>query len=148
MTSSAGRTVATLPCGSCGRLNRVDLGRGSDGPKCGSCRAPIELGKPVAVTDATLQRVVTDSPVPVLVDFYADWCGPCKTMAPILDQVALEQAGRVLVAKLDTDRNPVSASSFQIRGIPTLVAFRNGREESREVGAVPKGRLDALIAGR
>jgi thioredoxin len=100
----------------------------------------------VRVTDQDLDRVVSGTEVPVLVDFYADWCGPCKVMAPVLDAVAREMAGRALVAKLDTDRNPQAAARFAIRGIPTLVVFRGGREVAREVGAVPKPRLEALVA--
>jgi thioredoxin len=105
------------------------------------------LDRPVRVTDQDLDRVVSGTEVPVLVDFYADWCGPCKVMAPVLDAVAREMAGRALVAKLDTDRNPAMATArFAIRGIPTLVVFRGGREVAREVGAVPKPRLEALVA--
>jgi thioredoxin 2 len=99
---------ATVACAHCGRLNRVDLARAADGPKCGACGRPILLDRPMRLTDAAFDRVVADSAVPVLVDFYADWCGPCKMMAPVLDQVARERTGRVLVAKVDTDANPAS----------------------------------------
>src|SRR5687768_13270649 len=136
---------ATVPCASCGRLNRVDLARAADRPKCGACGRPIPLDRPVRLTDAEFDRVVADSSVPVLVDFYADWCGPCKIMAPVLDQAARERAGSVLVAKVDTDANPGVSQRFGIRSIPTLVALRGGREVARELGAVPKPRLDALI---
>ena len=81
----------------------------------------------------------------VLVDFYADWCGPCKIMAPHLDDLARSRRGEVLVAKLDTDRNPQTAQRFGIRGIPTLIVFRNGQEVARETGAIPRPRLDALV---
>ena len=135
-----------MPCPGCGRLNRVDLARAKDGPKCGACRRSIPLDHPVNITDETMERVVRDANVPVLVDFHADWCGPCKIMAPVLDALARERAGGVLIAKLDTDRNPVMARRFDIRGIPSLIVFRGGREVAREVGAVPKPRLDALIA--
>jgi thioredoxin 2 len=138
---------ATVPCASCGRLNRVDLGRAADGPKCGACGRPIALDRPVRLTDAQFDRVVADSAVPVLVDFYADWCGPCKMMAPLLDQAARERIGTVLVAKVDTDASPVVSQRFGIRSIPTLVVFRGGREVARELGAVPRHRLDALIDG-
>ncbi|MBW3572690.1 MAG: thioredoxin, partial [Gemmatimonadetes bacterium] len=116
-----------------------------DGPKCGACGKPIALDRPMRLTDASFDRVVADSPVPVVVDFYADWCGPCKMMAPVLDQVARERAGRVLVAKVDTDANPAVSQRFGIRSIPTLVAFRRGAEVAREMGALPRQRLDALI---
>jgi thioredoxin 2 len=136
---------ATLGCRFCGTLNRVDLARAEDRPKCGECGRPILLDRPIAVSDQDLERVVRDSDVPVLVDFHADWCGPCKMMAPLLDDLARERMGEALVAKLDTDRNPGMAVRFSIRGIPTLIAFQGGREVAREVGAVPKPRLAELI---
>ncbi|CAN5524074.1 thioredoxin TrxC [soil metagenome] len=136
---------ATVRCPFCGKLNRVDLARAQDRPKCGECSKPILLDRPITVTDQDLDRVVQDAEVPVLVDFYADWCGPCKTMAPLLDELARSRIGEVLVTKLDTERNPGMASRFGIRGIPTLIAFRGGREVAREVGAVPRPRLEALV---
>ena len=142
---TAAQQKATVACAHCGRLNRVDLARASDGPKCGACGRAIALDRPMRLTDAAFDRVVADSPVPVLVDFYADWCGPCKMMAPVLDQVARERTGRVLVVKVDTDANPAVSQRFGIRSIPTLVAFRGGAEVARELGALPKPRLDALI---
>jgi len=138
---------ATVACPFCRTLNRVDLGRVTDRPKCGECGRPILLDRPVQLSDAEFERVVADTEVPVIVDFHADWCGPCKVMAPLLDEIARERAGRVLVAKLDTDRNPATAKRFSITGIPTLIAFRDGREVAREVGALPRPRLDALIDG-
>jgi thioredoxin 2 len=137
---------ATVACAACGRLNRVDLARAADRPKCGACGRAIALDRPLTLTDGTFDRVIRDAPVPVLVDFYADWCGPCKVMAPVLDGVARERSGQVLVAKVDTDRNPAVSRRFGIASIPTLVAFRDGREAAREMGAVPRPRVDALIA--
>jgi thioredoxin 2 len=136
---------ATVACSSCGRLNRVDLARATAGPKCGACGRPIALDHPLPLSDATFDRVVGGSDVPVLVDFYADWCGPCKIMAPVLDAVAQARAGSVLIAKLDTDRNPAVARRFQIASIPTLIVFRGGREVARELGAIPRARLEALL---
>lgn len=136
---------ATVSCPFCSTPNRVDLGRVHDRPRCGECGKPILLDRPIAVSDQDLERVVRDSEVPVLVDFYAAWCGPCKMMAPILDELARERAGEVLVAKLDTDRSPAMAVRYQIRGIPTLIAFQGGREVAREIGAVPKPKLEALV---
>lgn len=137
---------ATVPCASCGRLNRVDMARAADGPRCGHCGGAIALDRPLALGDAEFARVVRDAEVPVLVDFYADWCGPCKMMAPVLDQLARDRVGEVLVAKLDTDRSPAASMQFGIRSIPTLIAFRGGKEVAREMGAVPRPRLDALVS--
>jgi thioredoxin 2 len=137
---------ATVSCSSCGSPNRVDLGRVKDGPRCGKCGKPLALDRPITVSDGDLERVVRDAEVPVLVDFYADWCGPCKMMAPLLDDLAGRHAGELLVGKLDTDRSPTMAARFQIRGVPTLIAFRGGREVAREVGAVPRARLEELVA--
>jgi thioredoxin 2 len=144
MEATTGRK-ATVSCAFCGKLNRVDLARAADRPVCGQCRRPILLDRPVRVTDADFDRVVADAQVPVLVDFYADWCGPCKIMAPVLDQVARDRLGAVLVAKLDTDANPATSRRFGIASIPTLIVFNGGREVGRELGAIPRPRLDALI---
>ncbi len=143
---TAATRKATVRCAFCGTLNRVDLARAADRPKCGECAKPILLDRPIAIGDADFGRVVGEAEVPVLVDFYADWCGPCKVMAPTLDEIARERAGELLVAKLDTDRNPATAQRFGIRGIPTLIVFRDGVEVGRETGAVPKPRLQALIS--
>jgi thioredoxin 2 len=137
---------ALVPCPHCGRLNRVNLGRVDDRPKCGECARPIPLDRPVRVSDADFDRVVGGSDVPVMVDFYADWCGPCKVMAPVLDEFADERRGQVVVAKLDTDRNPATAGRFGIRGIPTLIVFVDGAEVARETGAVGKPRMESLAA--
>ena len=146
MTEATRSGKVTLRCAFCTKLNRVDLARVRDRPRCGECGRPILLDRPVAVTDEDFDRLVTEAGVPVLVDFHADWCGPCKTMAPVLDELARERAGELLVAKLDTDRNPTTATRFQVRGIPTLILFRGGREAARETGAIPRDRLDRLAA--
>ena len=88
------------------------------------------------LTDATFDRVLLETTLPVLVDFYADWCGPCKMMAPAVEELARTTVGSALVAKLDTDASPRSALRFQIRGIPTSIVFRGGREVKRQTGAV------------
>lgn len=136
---------ATVECPACGRLNRVDLARAADGPKCGACGRAIALDRPLPVSEAAFDRVVGGSEVPVLVDFHADWCGPCRMMAPVLEAVARERAGRVLVAKVDTDRAPRVSQRFRIASIPTLAVFRGGAEVAREMGALAKPRLDALL---
>jgi len=144
---SATQQKATVQCQSCGRLNRVDLARTGDQPKCGECARPILLDRPMRVDEGAFERVVADSPVPVLVDFYAEWCGPCKMMAPALDEVARERSGRALVVKVDTDRSKGLAARYRITGMPTLAVFQDGREVRRQMGAMPKHALTALLDG-
>jgi thioredoxin 2 len=135
-------------CVFCAAANRVDLSRLSEGPKCGKCGRPIRLDRPLPVTDASFEKVIQGSSVPVLVDFYADWCGPCKMMAPHLDDFARQHTGEVLVLKLDTEANTATPTRFGIRGIPTLVVFEGGREARRQVGAVPAAdHLEKLVPG-
>jgi thioredoxin 2 len=138
-------STATVPCQFCDKLNRVALDRLHALPKCGSCGVPLRLDRPLRVSDSNLDKVVSGTDVPLLVDFHADWCGPCKVMAPVLDEIAAERAGSLVITKLDTDRNPALASRYGIRGIPTVIVFRSGREAAREVGAVPKARLLKLV---
>jgi len=99
----------------------------------------------VHVTDDTFQSEVLDSAEPVLVDYWADWCGPCKMIAPILDEIAQEYAGKIKVAKLNIDENPQTPPKYGIRGIPTLMLFKNGNVEATKVGAVSKSQLTAFI---
>jgi len=136
---------AVVACPFCHTLNRINLARIDDRPKCGKCGKPILLDRPIPISDDTFEQVTTDTTVPVLVDFYADWCGPCKIMAPVLDDVARRRAGEILVAKLDTDKNPTTGLRLGIRGIPTLILFRNGKEVGRRVGAVPPADVEALL---
>jgi thioredoxin 2 len=146
MTEQAQTRRATVACQFCSKLNRVDIARVADRPKCGECGRPMLLDRPIRLTEHDFDRVVSGTDVPVLVDFYADWCGPCKIMAPVLDDIAQRHAGRMIVGKLDTDRNQSVAARFAIRGIPTLILFRDGREHARQVGAASLGQLEAMIA--
>lgn len=136
---------ATVMCPFCLTLNRVDLERAADRPKCGECGKPLLLDRPVKVTDQSMEAVIKGSTVPVVVDFYADWCAPCKMMAPMLDQLAHDLQGELLVAKLDTDANPTMAIRYGIRGIPTLIVFRDGEERKRQTGVVPPDRLADML---
>ena len=122
-------------------------------PRCGRCKQSLQgaAAAPLIVTDATFAADVERSPLPVLVDAWAAWCGPCRMIAPAIEELARELAGRVRVTKLNVDENPVTASRFDIRSIPTLLVIVGGREVDRIVGAEPKqairGRLERVIAG-
>jgi thioredoxin 2 len=131
-------------CPFCSAANRVDLARLSAGPKCAKCGKPLRLDRPQKVTDKDFERTVMGASVPILVDFYADWCGPCKMMAPTLDQFAQQRAGETLVLKLDTEASPLTASRFGIRGIPTIIAFEGGKERGRHVGLADMKVLESL----
>jgi thioredoxin 1 len=99
----------------------------------------------VHVSDSSFEQDVLKSNVPVLLDFWAEWCGPCKMIAPILDQIAAEYAGRVVVAKMNVDENPKTPMKFNVRGIPTLILFKNGQAEGQKIGAVRKGDVAAFL---
>ncbi|HYC31317.1 MAG TPA: thioredoxin [Gemmatimonadales bacterium] len=148
MTTGTERTSkpVVVACVFCGKANRVDLARLDAGPKCGKCGRPIRLDRPLKVTDSDFDRIVSGASVPVVVDFYADWCGPCHMMAPILDEVARRKAGEALFLKLDTDANQVTPGRLGIRGLPTLIAFRNGRESGRHVGVADAAAVEKLLA--
>src|SRR4051794_24436442 len=135
----------TIPCASCGKWNRIDASRAADGPKCGACGTALALDRPLLLNDETFDRVLGGTDLPVFVDFYADWCGPCKMMAPAVDALARGSVGRAVVAKLDTEASQRTASRFQIRGIPTSIVFRGGREAKRQTGAVPLPVLQGMI---
>jgi thioredoxin 2 len=143
-TAETERTVV-VPCPFCSAPNRVNLGRLSDGPKCAKCGKPIRLDRPQKVTHQEFDRTISSATVPILVDFYADWCGPCKMMAPTLDELAQRHAGELLVLKLDTEASPGITVRFGIRGIPTVIAFQNGKERGRQVGLADLRTLEALV---
>lgn len=146
MTDVQERPV-TVRCPFCEQLNRVDLRRLDSGPRCGGCRRPLHLDRPVKATGADFDRTIESATVPVVVDFYADWCGPCRMMAPALDQLAADRAGNALVLKVDTDRDPALSQRFGVRGIPTLITFLGGREVRRHVGLASAAELAALVDG-
>jgi len=140
------RTLVTLRCGFCTKLNRIDLRRAADRPTCGECGRPILLDRPVKVHEEDFGRSVLQSQAPVLVDFYADWCAPCRMIAPYVDEIAREWTGRVLVAKVDTDRAPDLSARYGIRSIPTMIVFHGGHEVGRSLGFEPD-RLRQMIVG-
>jgi thioredoxin 2 len=135
----------TLRCQFCDTWNRIDANRASDRPKCGNCGRPVLLDRPWILTQETFDRTIAETDLPVLVDFYADWCGPCKVMAPAVDQLAAAKTGKALVAKLNTDLAQATSQQFNVRGIPTTIVFRDGKETSRVTGAVPYAELEKLV---
>jgi thioredoxin 2 len=132
-------------CASCGVVNRVPDRRLGELARCGRCRQPLAIPVPVAITDANVETAVLRASLPVLLDCWADWCGPCHALAPTIDTLAREYAGRVMVGKLDVDANPVTASRFEIRSIPTVLLFRDGRLVDRLVGVQSRGAIDARL---
>ncbi|MDQ3821498.1 MAG: thioredoxin, partial [Acidobacteriota bacterium] len=134
--------MAVVTCSKCGAKNRVDEGAAQSRlPVCGRCGAALDLNdaaadRPRTVTDATFKREVMDvRDVPVLLDCWAEWCGPCRVVAPVLDELAAESKGRYRIAKLNVDENPRTAAEFNIRSIPTMLIFKNGALVDRIVGA-------------
>jgi thioredoxin 2 len=125
-----------LACPQCLTPNRVPAGRLADDPKCGKCGARLLEGKPVALAQASFDPFIGRSDLPVVVDFWAAWCGPCRAMAPAFEQVAGELKTRVRFAKLDTEQAQGVAARFGIRSIPTMILFRGGREVARTAGAM------------
>ena len=138
-----------IRCSQCGANNRVPRAKLAQGlvPKCGQCKQPlVTAGGPLTVTDATFAADVERSPLPVLVDAWAPWCGPCRMVGPIVEELATELAGRVRVAKLNVDENPATAARFDVRSIPTMLVMVNGREVDRIVGALPKAAIQQRLA--
>jgi thioredoxin 2 len=136
--------VLLVRCPACGTTNRVPREKLERGyaPMCGRCKARLPIDRaPVTVTDATFAAEVEGAPVPVVVDMWAPWCGPCQAIAPVLDELAAQMAGRVLFAKLNVDENPATATRFQVRSIPTLLVLRGGREVDRLVGVQPRSEI-------
>lgn len=128
-------------CPECGGVNRVPAGKLEAAPKCGKCKAPLFSGQPLEVNDASFQRHLSRSDLPLVVDFWAPWCGPCKMMAPAFVQAAAQLEPRARLLKVNTEENQAIAARFGIRSIPTLAIFRGGVEVARTSGAMDAGNL-------
>jgi thioredoxin 2 len=130
-----------VACPQCHTVVRVPSDRLAEHPKCARCKSPLLDGQAITLDAAGFATHVQNSGLPVLVDFWASWCGPCKMMAPVLERLAQERATSLQVGKVNTDEQPALASRFNIRSIPTLILFRDGRELARQSGALDSGRL-------
>ena len=128
-----------ITCPSCGTKNRLPPPQAGRKAVCGKCKSPLpDNSGPIEITDATFPEEVEQSATPVLLDMWADWCGPCHMLAPTIDQLASDMSGRVKVAKLNIDENPGTANRFGVRSIPTLLVLKGGKEVDRLVGVQPK----------
>lgn len=142
-------------CSNCGSKNRVDPKAAKHlMPKCGKCGTFLDLskaegtgdGKPVIVTDATFERALAEAgSKPILVDSWAPWCGPCRMVGPIMDELAADARGRYIVAKLNVDENPRTSARFQISSIPTMLLFKNGKLVDRLIGAQPRQAIESRL---
>lgn len=135
-----------IKCLQCGTKNRIPRTRIDDQPRCGKCHTDLPAltiyDHPVDITDRTFQDEVISHPGVVLMDCWAPWCGPCKMISPVLEQLAKEYAGRVKIVKLNVDENQVTASQFAIQSIPTILLFNNGHKANTLVGALPKTEIE------
>lgn len=134
-----------IVCAGCGATNRVGTARLADDPDCGRCHQPLLAGAPIELDDRSFDAFVRNSTLPVVVDFWAAWCGPCRQMAPQFDAAARQLKGQALLVKVNSDDSPETSAKFGIRSIPTLVRLQGGVEQRRLSGAVPAAQIVALV---
>ena len=140
-------TRIQLPCPDCGASNRLPAARMDDAPNCGKCGRPLLQGQPLDLGDDNFDAVVAATKLPVVVDFWAAWCGPCQMMAPAFKQAAAQLQGRALLVKVDSDANPALSRRYGIRSLPTMLRLQDGVETQRQSGAVPASAIVALAGG-
>lgn len=132
-------------CESCKRLNRVQL-NSDKAPVCGACKSELQIhGAIVEASDSTLQTLISKSPLAVVVDVWAPWCGPCRAFAPTFEEVGNRFAGKAVFVKLNSEQNQRAAGALGVRGIPTIMVFKNGSEVTRQSGAMPKEMLEQWL---
>ncbi len=133
--------MSEIVCPACSAINRLAAEKPAAEAKCGKCREPLFSGHPTALTDQNFARHVSRNSIPVVVDFWAEWCGPCKMMGPEFEKAAKALEPQVRFAKLDTEAAQQSAAKLNIRSIPTMILFHGGREVARQSGAMPAGHI-------
>ena len=139
-------TVKQLVCPHCGQKNRVPAERLAQDPQCGVCHKPLVVAEPINANEQSFSRLVAGDELPILVDFWAPWCGPCRMMAPVFAQVAADLKLKARFVKVNTEENQGLAGRYDVRSIPTLAVFKGGREVARTAGAMDASRLKGWIA--